>query len=169
MGGVRLLKMSAKEINMAFKDLDEKELYRTAVEDFAVDVKPDDKKEVLIAALKEDGVTWALYKKANPDVSVGDDDDDEDAVVKSEDVTGKKDKVVEGKVRTQAAPVDVTTVDSYLIKMDRDNPYFEHKGYKFTSEHPYVVMPAADADDILRREEGFSIATPSEAAEYYNR
>jgi hypothetical protein len=142
------------------------------VEDFAVDVKPQDSKKVLLAAAAEDGVTWEMYKKAYPDTEV------EEEVINVEatpvvvpDPSGAVAEEVPAApvIRTRTEEVNTTSQDMYLIKMERENPYYEFRGYKFTTEHPFAVMPAADADKILKNESGFSIATPSEANEYYNR
>lgn len=154
---------------MSFNSLSKEELYRVAVEDFAVEVKPTDSKKVLLAALAEDGVTWEMYKQAYPDTEV--EEDEVPAVVTSTDVTGAvaTEVPVVPKVRTRTEEVNTATADMYLIKMNRENPYFEFRGYKFTTEHPFAVMPAADADKILKQEDGFAIATPSEANEYYQR
>jgi hypothetical protein len=145
---------------MSFDSLNKDELFTTAVEDFGVDVKKTDSKETIKAALLEDGVTWADYLKAHPE-----------AAATAEEVPVITDEVpvavVKPVVRTATPQVNTSLPDAYLVKMDRDNPYFEYRGYKFTSTHPFVVMPAADADAILRDEQGFAIATPSEAQEYY--
>lgn len=154
---------------MSFETLDKQTLFRVLVEDFAVDVKPTDSKKVLLAAAAEDGVTWEMYKKAYPDTEV--EEEEETPVLEHvPDPAGAvAEEVPAPKVRTKSEEVNTATTDMYLIKMNRENPYFEFRGYKFTQDHPYVVMPAADADKILRNEDGFAIATPSEANEYYNR
>jgi hypothetical protein len=157
---------------MSFETLDKAELYRVLVEDFAVDVKPTDSKKVLLAAAVEDGVTWEMYKKAYPDTEVEEEVPVVEPVVSpAEAVIGAtaEEVPVEPRIRTRTAEVNVQTADMYLIKMERENPYFEFRGYKFTQDHPFAVMPASDADLILKNEDGFSIATPSEANEYYGR
>jgi hypothetical protein len=159
-----------KEEFMSFNSLKKEELFRTAVEDFAVDVTPESSKADIITALAEDGVTWAMYREAHPAVDV---EDEEPAVapnvVTSSDVTGvvaEPAVVTTPRVKTRVE-VNTSSPDLYLVKMDRDNPYFEFRGYKFTQAHPFAVMPADAADAILKREVGFKIASPSEAAEYY--
>lgn len=54
-----------------------------------------------------------------------------------------------------------------LIKMTRRNPTFRFRGYKFTKEHPFVLMSDEDAIAIMMLESGFSKASVKEAEEYY--
>jgi uncharacterized protein (DUF2126 family) len=158
---------------MSFETLEKDELYRVLVEDFAVNVKPTDSKKVLLAAATEDGVTWEMYKKAYPDTEPVVEEVVAQPVVTTGDIKGAtadEVPVATPRIRTRAASeVQAESPDLYLIKMDRENLYFEFRGYKFTKDHPFAVMPAADADRILKNEDGFSIASPSEANEYYGR
>lgn len=59
--------------------------------------------------------------------------------------------------------------DVQLVRMHRANPSFQYRGFKFTSEHPYVLMGKHDCNDLLRMETGFVIASPEEANEFYGR
>lgn len=160
-----------------FKDLDAAELYRSALEDFAIPVEAEDKtkKKVLLAAFLESGVEWADYVAQHPEVR------DEEA----EKEQAMKDKLRQGSVITsddvspsKAAPVaeeEVTirvkealpVAEKYLIKMVRDNPLFETCGYKFTQTHPYALVSPEAAEFILTKEDGFRQATPSELQEFY--
>lgn len=54
-----------------------------------------------------------------------------------------------------------------VLKMDRMNRSYSINGYKFTSDHPYVVMDREDAEWICDVADGFRIADPSEAAKFY--
>lgn len=56
-----------------------------------------------------------------------------------------------------------------LVKMQRMNPTFRFRGYKFTKEHPFVLMNEDDANAIMVFENGFSRATVQEAEAYYGR
>src|SRR5689334_2115726 len=51
-----------------FADLDQAELYRSAIEDFAIDVKKNDSKKALEAAFLESGVEWSDYAAQHPEV-----------------------------------------------------------------------------------------------------
>lgn len=59
----------------------------------------------------------------------------------------------------------------YLVKMVRENPLFEENigghTYRFTTAHPYVLMPARHAEQMLGID-GFRQAKPSEVSEYYS-
>lgn len=141
---------------MSFKSLSLDELKRTAVEDFAVDFEEGATKDSVIAALAESGVTWQMYCQA---------------VGLEEEVEKPLDKasVKRSEVKTVEAGVSGDEEDKYLIRMDRENPYFEFRGYKFTKENPYAVMPVRVANAILTLEDGFAVASPAEVAEFYDR
>ena len=54
-----------------------------------------------------------------------------------------------------------------LVKMERNNHSYETMGAVFTQEHPFVAMSETDAQKIFDTQEGFRLATPREAQEYY--
>lgn len=54
-----------------------------------------------------------------------------------------------------------------VVYMNRPNKSYSVLGYKFTSDHPYVVMPEDDALWITQTVDGFRIAHPTEAARFY--
>ena len=58
-------------------------------------------------------------------------------------------------------------ISRYIL--NRENLYFEFRKYKFTKDHPFAVMSAEDADYLLKTEKGFAVASPGEAAEYYDK
>jgi len=65
----------------------------------------------------------------------------------------------------------VTDADrTIVIKMTRDNFSYNivtpTKEYSFTKKHPFAVVSPDEADWILE-EEGFQIASPKEAREFY--
>jgi len=65
----------------------------------------------------------------------------------------------------------VTDADrTIVIKMTRDNYSFRiatpTKEFTFTKKHPFAVVSPDEADWILE-EEGFQIASPKEAREFY--
>jgi hypothetical protein len=105
-------------------------------------------KKALVEWLDEEGVTEELHdsltKNAKPE-------EDEDEPVR----------------QTPSAPVKGE--DLVLIKMNRDNFYFEAIGrHVFTKDHPYMAVPRTDANEIFRLEEGFVLATDAEVKEYYS-
>ena len=116
-------------------------------EDFAVDTEGLKNKADIIAALSEEGVTFAIYAKTL-DVK------EEEAEMTENEVLPKPDK-------TQSK-------DNVLVRMERANFRYDIIGYTFTKEHPFVAMKEEDAQKIFDVEEGFRLATPREAQEFYN-
>jgi hypothetical protein len=89
------------------------------------------------------------------------------SVEESESVTVNQDeRFVPREPVTAANPV-YDAQQTYLIKMNRPNVSYQTRGHTFTQEHPYAIVSADDADYILSKEDGFSIASPSELKEYY--
>jgi hypothetical protein len=166
-------KMS-KELPKRFEELGVKELRRAAIEDFAVDVSADDNAKSVVAALTEAGVTWEMYVAQHPEVLPEDKEKRPANVITSPDQVSADSLSVEpapvvaepAPVRTAKSPVQEP--GDYLIVMERENPLYEVRGYKFTKEHPYQVVSAEDAQYILGKEQGFRMAWPDELRDYYN-
>ena len=131
---------------MSFETLKVAELKKIA-DDFAVDAENLKSKNDIIAALAEEGVTWAVYKKTLKDV--------EDAEDISDEVLPKFD------------PKKDLNEDTVLVRMTRANFRYDILGHTFTKDHPFVAMNEKDAQEIFDREEGFRLATPKEVQEYY--
>ena len=131
---------------MTFETMKVAELKKIA-EDFAVDTEGLKNKADIIAALSEEGVTFAIYAKTL-DVK------EEEAEMNENEVLPKPDK-------TQSK-------DNVLVRMERANFRYDILGYTFTKEHPFVAMKEEDAQKIFDVEEGFRLATPREAQEFYN-
>lgn len=154
----------SKENPTSWNDLDTEVLRTTALEDFAVDIKADDNKKTIIAALVEDGVKFEQYAtlkglntvKSNaatpPPVGVF-----EAAPVAEQEV-----EIV------TAVPITQQPEQKWLLKMERDNVRYDVRGHKFTAEHPYALVTPADAEYILNHEKGFRQAFPSELEEFYS-
>lgn len=132
---------------MSFETLKVSELKKIA-EDFAVSIEDikNSKKEI-IAALAEEGVTWAIYKKAQ---GIEEEEKEMNATV----------------TKTEAKPVKQE--DMVLVKMTRPNFRYDIMGHTFTKEHPFVAMDKDTAQAIFDKEEGFVVATPAEVREFYN-
>jgi hypothetical protein len=131
---------------MSFETMKVAELKKIA-EDFAVDAESLKNKADIIAALSEEGVTFAIYAKTL-------DIKEEEAEMTEQEVLPKPDK-------TQSK-------DNVLVRMDRANFRYDILGYTFTKDHPFVAMKEEDAQKIFDVEEGFRLATPREAQEFYN-
>ena len=131
---------------MSFDTLKVAELKQIA-EDFAVDLNGLGGKKDIIAALAEEGVTWAIYKKAK-------------GIEEEEKEMNETLPKVEPKV--------VNKEDMVLVKMVRHNYTYETRGHRFTKEHPFVAMDKDTAQAIFDKEEGFVLATPKEVQEFYS-
>ena len=131
---------------MTFETMKVAELRKIA-EDFAVDTEGLKNKADIIAALSEEGVTFAIYAKTL-------DIKEEEAEMTEQEVLPKPDK-------TQSK-------DNVLVRMERANFRYDIMGYTFTKDHPFVAMKEEDAQKIFDVEEGFRLATPREAQEFYN-
>lgn len=133
---------------MVFESLNKKEL-RAVAEEFGVDIDEGAKKHEIITALQTDGVTWEMYKTAFPD---------------------DKPEVEEVQASVQeAAPVKTAkSNDQVLMKMTRANPTYEIRGHKFTRKHPFALVSSEDANYIIENIDGFRIASPREAEEFYS-
>ncbi len=131
---------------MSFETMKVAELKKIA-EDFAVDTEGLKNKADIIAALSEEGVTFAIYAKTL-------DIKEEEAEMTEQEVLPKPDKN--------------QSKDNVLVRMDRANYRYDILGYTFTKDHPFVAMKEEDAQKIFDVEEGFRLATPREAQEFYN-
>lgn len=131
---------------MSFDTLKVSELKQIA-EDFGVEVENLKGKKDVIAALADEGVTWAVYAKTLQDV---DDAKEEVEILPKFDPKKEQDK------------------DSVLVRMDRANFRYDILGFTFTKEHPYVAMSQEKAQAIFDKEEGFRLATPKEVQDFYN-
>lgn len=131
---------------MTFETMKVAELRKIA-EDFAVDTEGLKNKADIIAALSEEGVTYAVYAKTL-------DIKEEEAEMNEEEVLPKPDKS--------------QFKDNVLVRMTRPNFRYDILGYTFTKDHPFVAMKEEDAQKIFDVEEGFRLATPKEAQEYYS-
>lgn len=160
-----------------FADLTAKELYRSATEDFAVPVEETDKnkKKVLLAALVEAGVEWGDYVEQHPDVAPEEKPKYEPTLantVQGAEPVDPQEKWADPRQNVRKESIRVnrgldSTGEPYLIKMERDNLVFETRGYRFTRENPYALVDPKDAEYILRVEDGFRQAFPSELEEFY--
>ena len=131
---------------MSFDTLKIAELKQIA-EDLAVDIKDLGGKKDIIAALAEEGVTWAIYKKAK---GIEEEEAEMNAAL------------------PKAETKTVNKEDMVLVKMTRSNFSYEIRGHRFTKEHPFVAMDKDTAQAIFDKEEGFVLATPKEVQEFYS-
>lgn len=160
---------------MKIEDFTKQELYAIA-DKFGVDVEKDSNKAPLVKAIEDNHVTPELVFEQIPEFdnryNVVDPDElrkqsEPDNVVRSQEAINRVPEDKEVKIITQEEFKPVPQ-EKYLIKMDRQNHYFEVAGYTFTKDHPYALVDAEKVNQIVREEEGFRIATPDELQNYYN-
>lgn len=132
---------------MSFETLKIAELKKIA-EDFGVDTNELKNKNDIVAALAEEGVTWAVYQKTIKDV--------EDNLEEAPEPQSKFD------------PKKEISEDDVLVKMTRANFRYDILGFTFTKEHPFVAMNKEKAQAIFDKEEGFRLANPKEVQEFYS-
>lgn len=113
--------------------------------------KGDPKRQSLIKAITGSGITWEMYKSAFPDP------EDLPEVEQTESAQ----ESVEEKSPVRDEP-------KVLLRMVRTNPLFEVRGYKFAKDHPFNAVSQKDAEYIIATFEGFRVALPSEAEEFYS-
>lgn len=136
-------------MSSSFKDLDKPDLLR-ACEEFGVDADARWSPKRIIEAILNDGITWAMYKESFPDVV--------------EEAQAEETTMV---VPEAGKPSPKKGEKRQLVKMERANPSFMTMGYRFTQEHPFVLMPMDDALFIIANEEGFRLANMAETEEFY--
>ena len=131
---------------MSFETLKLSELKKVA-EDFGVDIEELKSKKDIIAQLAEEGVSWSVYQKTVQDVN---------------------DATEEIEILPKFDPKKDISGDKVLVKMERANFRYDILGFTFTREHPFVAMNEENAQEIFDREDGFRLATPKEAQDFYS-
>lgn len=144
---------------MSFQTLN-KDVLQDVANEFGVEWSHENPtKAQMLKDFEEEGITWDLYKKAFPDPD--DDDVEEEATVEAVEEVNVE-EVKAAAVKAQQRPAMV------LVKMERTNPTYEVRGYRFTQSHPYLVVKSEDADFLVTSKAGFRMATPSEVEQYYS-
>lgn len=142
---------------MSFQELN-KDVLEQVAKEFGVEWTVENpKKNQMLKDLKEEGVTWAMYKAAFPDPE----DEDENEEEEQEEEQKPENKSGAAKEFTEK-PKQV------LVRMERENGTFQVRGYTFTRSHPFLPVGSDDADYLVNELGGFKIATPREVEEYYS-
>lgn len=130
------------------------------------------KKPELLAALQEEGASYADYEnyislqKHIEEAEEGKEPDEGDL----ESFNGP------AEVKANAKPNKGNPQqfgEILLIKMDRANYSFDieskdgKRRWHWSKEHPFQPMPMSEATYVLDQYDGFRIASPTEAKEYY--
>jgi hypothetical protein len=144
---------------MSFDDMKRPELEKVA-ETFGIEIPPGkvtDKN--LRALLDSEGVTREQWDELQAEFV-------EPEVEPEVPEVPEEDEVEE---LVQANTKFKTKNQRELLKMERQNRSFQILGYKFTKEHPFVLMKPDDATWIMSHETGFRLASPDEAREFYGK
>lgn len=144
--------MAEKKIT-SFKNLNHAQLDEIAAA-FGVDFAPDSNKNAKLSELAENGVTVAMWNEM-----IGDDE---------EEAPDEPEVVAEATPDEAVTPEPVKEEEKVLIKMTRFNHTYHIRGYQFSRKHPFQLVSEEDADYLCRVDGGFTMATPSEAKEYYS-
>jgi hypothetical protein len=131
---------------MSFDTLKVAELKKSA-EDFAVDTNSLKNKNDIIAALSEEGVTWAVYQQTIKNI---------------------EDETEEIEILPRFNPKQDLAEDTVLVRMTRENFRYDIIGFTFTKQHPFIAMHKDKAQAIFDKEEGFRPATPKEVQDFYS-
>lgn len=138
-----------------FMELTRKQLNKIA-DEFAVDVKDVKNKTELVERLVDEGVTYEEYEKMQQAVEA------QQAEESAEQV--KEPEVPETELEADPEPEEQT----FLVKMERQNPSYDAVGKTFTSEHPFMVCTKEEVDRLMYEHTGFRMATPQEVEQYYS-
>lgn len=130
-----------------------KPVLEALAEEFGVDYNASWPKAKLIEALEEWGVNWDYYQEF---------------VVKPKE---QQEEVAAQSAQPRPAQQEPQEPvgERILLKMNRQNPSFEVRGAKFTREKPFAFVNEEDAEWIVENLEGFSMATPKQAREFYSQ
>lgn len=141
---------------MSFAKMSKADLEQVA-ETFGVEIDGRWGEQRIVAEILNDGITWDMWEEANQLV---DPELIEQNVPEPEDEPEPEQKPDTTKRFKSKNAVE-------LLKMERWNPTFQILGYKFTREHPFVLVKPDEANWIMAHEHGFRIATPEEAEAFY--
>jgi hypothetical protein len=131
---------------MSFLELKVSDL-RKAADSFGVDTSGAKTKQEIAALLEEEGITYSMFAKFS--------NAEKEEIEIPEFEKQKREKKI------------MKTQDAVLVKMDRDNHSYQVMGYTFSQQHPFVAMTESEAQRIFDTQDGFRLATPREAQEYY--
>lgn len=164
---------------MSFTENFDKDELAKIADEFVLDVDVDDEDALrgAVEGLSQDEIALSFpqYKDRLELEDDEDDEDEESALVTSESTpkkgaakkTAKKAPAKKAVAKT-AASKTVVPNDRTLLKMTRNNPVYEVRGYRFTRVMPYVFVKNEDVDYLIEVEGGFTVAKPSEVEAFFN-
>jgi hypothetical protein len=164
---------------MSFEDFNKDELAKIA-DEFVLDVEDADDEDELRAAVEKlspEEVALSFPEFADRLETESDDDEDGEStgLVTSENtpkkgVPAKKAVAKKAATKKAAAKPPAKTVvpeEKTLLKMIRNNPVYEVRGYRFTRALPYAYVNDDDVDFLIEVEGGFTVAKPSEVKSFF--
>lgn len=135
---------------------------KSRLKDLGVDVTDLKKKADLLKAAAEFGVDDVTYAREFP----------EEAAKLTESASDESPEASEVDEVFDHSDTPVVALDKpepkILLRMNRANRRFETYGHTFTRESPILPVPESVAQLIMDTHEGFAIASPREAKEFYS-
>lgn len=171
---------------MSFEKFSKAQLKKVVVEFSLLDEPNKASEDELREALESSSIPDTEIKLSFPefadllDTSDEEEDDTEDdeseGGVITSDTTPSRGSVAAKKAAAKKAAVKKATTkpktvvpdDVTLIKMTRNNPVYEVRGYRFERSHPFVLVKDEDVDFLIEVEGGFTVAKKSEIEAFYN-
>lgn len=165
---------------MSFAENFNKNELAKIADEFVLEVEDTDDEDELraaVAEVRQEEIALSFPEfKDRLELETDEDDEEESALVTS-DNTPKKGaakkaakKAPAKKAAAKTAEAKSKTVvpdDRTLLKMTRNNPVYEVRGYRFTRQMPYVFVKNEDVDFLIEVEGGFTVAKPSEVESFF--
>lgn len=165
---------------MSFAENFNKDELVKIADEFVLDVENADDEDELraaVAGVRQEEIALSFPEfKDRLELEDDEDDEEESALVTSESTpkkgaakkTAKKAPAKKAAAKTaEAKPKTVVPDDRTLLKMTRNNPVYEVRGYRFTRQMPYVFVKNEDVDFLIEVEGGFTVAKPSEVESFF--
>lgn len=166
---------------MSFAENFNKDELAKIADEFVLDVEDADDEDELraaVAGVKQEEIALSFPEfKDRLELETDEDDEEESALVTSDNTPKKgaakkaaKKAPAKKAAATKTAETKSKTVvpdDRTLLKMTRNNPVYEVRGYRFTRQMPYVFVKNEDVDFLIEVEGGFTVAKPSEVESFF--
>lgn len=157
---------------MSFETLDRDELL-LAAEGFGVEVDEKVPDEAIVELLSDEGATYSRWLEMKKAAGLLEEEAEElketansiNAQVATEQAVAS---AKSGAKKKATARKQAKETDEVLVKMERTNLRYEIYGKVFTKDHPYVICDLATANRIFQSVDGFRMAQPLEAQQYYS-
>lgn len=166
---------------MSFAENFNKDELAKIADEFVLDVEDADDEDELraaVAGVRQEEIALSFPEfKDRLELETDEDDEEESALVTSDNTPKKgaakkaaKKAPAKKAAATKTAETKSKTVvpdDRTLLKMTRNNPVYEVRGYRFTRQMPYVFVKNEDVDFLIEVEGGFTVAKPSEVESFF--